>query len=194
MEGQKVSLLNSIALQEKSSYCHCPVVFFPLHQLVLSQTRFLSSWGFCPQQTFGDAGGHFRLSQLGKREVLLASDGQRPGSQASHSGRNNPQAEMGPSCRLLLGETLLSQLPVQPHSMATLVIPPELLPFALPRQAISLPYGRHKGFHKNLITFVSECIPGVALGAFYLLSSNSCTFNRPCKCFTIMTRPCWLRW
>lgn len=45
--GQKVSLLNSSALQEKSSYCHCPVVSFSA-SCSLPDVGFLSSWGFCP--------------------------------------------------------------------------------------------------------------------------------------------------
>ena len=71
MEGQKVSLLNSIALQEKSSYCHCPVVFFTLHQLVLSGLGFLSLWGFCPPADIWRCWGTFQVVTAREEEVLL---------------------------------------------------------------------------------------------------------------------------
>ena len=62
-------------------------------------------------------------------------------------------------------------------------------PLLCPDRAVSLlPYGRHKGFHKNLISRLlnAESIPGVALGAFHLLSSNSCTFATDLRGATIM--------
>ena len=42
------------------------------------------------------------------------------------------------------------------------------------RAIFLLPYGRHKGFHKNLISCLlnAESIPGITLGAFHFLSSR----------------------
>ena len=156
MEGQKVSLLNSIALQEKSSYCHCPAVFFPLHQLVSSGLGFLSWWGFCPPADIWQCWGTFRVVTAREEEVLLASDGQRPGSQTSQSGRNNPMVEMGPA----QGVTCFLEKPCSGSSWSNhipwpLCVDPTKSCFSLlcPDRAIFLlPYGRHKGFHKNLIS------------------------------------------
>ena len=122
----------------------------------------------------------------------MASDGQRPGSQTSHSGRNNPMVEMGPA----QGVACFLEKPCSASSRSNhipwpLCVDPtkSCFPLLCPDRAIFLlPYGRHKGFHKNLPLCLlnAESIPGVALGAFYLLSSNSCTFPTDVRGATIM--------
>ena len=132
---------------------------------------------------------------------MLASDGQRSGSQASHSGKNSPMVEMG----LAQGVTCFLEKPCSGSSQSNhipwlLLVDPtkSCFPLLCPDRAISLlPYERYKGFHKNLISHLlnAEFIPGVALGAFHLLSSNSSTFSNIFEGYYYHNGlPCWLRW